>query len=132
MEKVLGLKKVALDGLIDNLLPKEAKSLGIKVSKDEVASSIEATPMFQKDGKFNFDQYQQLLRSNRMTAKDFEAGQEAEVVLKKVRQSIKDKAVVTDADTLAQYKKENDKVELEYVAYAPSDVLAEVKLMMQI
>lgn len=129
MEKVLGLKKVALDGLIDNLLAiKEAKSLGIKVSKDEVASSIEAMPMFQKDGKFNFDQYQQLLRSNRMTAKDFEAGQEAEVVLKKVRQSIKDKAVVTDADTLAQYKKENDKVELEFVAYAPSDVLAEVKV----
>jgi peptidyl-prolyl cis-trans isomerase D len=47
MEKMLGLKKVALDGLIDNLLAmKEAKSLGIKVSKDEVSNSIEAMPMF--------------------------------------------------------------------------------------
>lgn len=129
MEKMLNLKKVALDGLIDNLLAmKEAKSLGIKVSKDEVANSIEAMPMFQKDGKFSFDQYQQILKSNRMTAKDFEEGQEAEVILKKVRQSIKDKAVVTDADALAQYKKENDKLELEYVTYAPSDVMAEVKL----
>lgn len=129
MEKLLGLKKVALDSLIDNLLAmKEAKSLGIKVSKDDVASSIEAMPMFQKDGKFSFDQYQQVLKSNRMTAKDFEEGQEAEVSLKKVRQSIKDKAVVTDADALAQYKKDNDKLELEYVAYAPSDVAAEVKL----
>lgn len=63
-----------------------------------------------------------------MTAKDFEESQEAEVTLKKVRQSIKDKAVVTDADALAEYKKENDKLELEYVAYAPSDVAAEVKL----
>ena len=129
MEKTLGLKKVALDGLIDSLLAmKEAKSLGIKVSKDEIAASIEAMPMFQKDGKFNFDQYQQVLRSNRMTAKDFEEGQEAEVLLKKVRQAIRDKAVVTDADALAQYKKENDKLDLEYVAYAPSDVVAEVKL----
>ena len=129
MEKMLGLKKVALDGLIDNLLAmKAAKSLGIKVSKDEIASSIEAMPMFQKDGKFSFDQYQQVLQSNRMTAKDFEEGQEAEVTLKKVRQLIKDKAVVTDADALAQYKKDNDKLELEYVAYAPSDVAAEVKL----
>lgn len=129
MEKMLGLKKVALDGLIDNLLAmKEARSLGIKVSKDDVAASIEAMPMFQKDGKFNFDQYQQILKSNRMTARDYEEGQEAEVTLKKVRQSIKDKAVVTDADTLAQYKKENDKLDLEYVAYAPSDVAAEVKL----
>ncbi len=129
MEKMLGLKKVALDGLIDNLLAmKEAKSLGIKVSKEDVSNSIEAMPMFQKDGKFNFDQYQQVLKSNRMTAKDFEEGQEAEVTLRKVRQLIKDKAVVTDADALAQYKKENDKLELEYVAYAPSDVAAEVKL----
>lgn len=129
MEKLLGLKKVALDGLIDNLLAiKAAKQLGIKVSKDDVSASIEAMPMFQKDGKFSFDQYQQVLRSNRMTAKDFEESQEAEVTLKKVRQSIKDKAVVTDADALAEYKKENDKLELEYVAYAPSDVAAEVKL----
>ncbi len=129
MEKMLGLKKVALDGLIDNLLAmKEAKSLGIKVSKDEVSAAIEAMPMFQKDGKFNFDQYQQVLKSNRMTAKDFEEGQEAEVTLKKVRQTIKDKAVVSDADALAQYKKENDKLDLEYVAYAPADVAAEVKL----
>ncbi len=129
MEKMLGLKKVALDGLIDNLLAmKEAKSLGIKVSKDDVAASIEAMPMFQKDGKFNFEQYQQVLKSNRMTGKDFEDGQEAEVMLKKVRQSVKDKAVVTDADALAQYKKENDRLELEYVSYAPSDVAAEVKL----
>ena len=129
MEKMLGLKKVALDGLIDNMLAmKEARSLGIKVSKDDVSASIEAMPMFQKDGKFSFDQYQQLLKSNRMTAKDYEEGQEAEVILKKVRQLIKDKAVVTDADALAQYKKENDKLELEYVSYAPSDVAAEVKL----
>jgi peptidyl-prolyl cis-trans isomerase D len=129
MEKTLGLKKVALDGLIDNLLAmKEAKSLGIKVSKDEVSNAIEATSMFQKDGKFNFDQYQQILKSNRMTAKDFEEGQETEVTLKKVRQTIKDKAVVSDADALALYKKENDKIELEYVAYSPADVVAEVKL----
>lgn len=129
MEKMLGLKKIALDGLVDNLLVmKAAKDLGIKASKEEVASSIEAMPMFQKDGKFNFEQYQQILKSNRMTPKDFEEGQEADVILKKTRQSIKDKAVVTDADALAQYKKENDRLELEYVAYAPADVAAEVKL----
>lgn len=129
MEKMLGLKKVALDGLIDNFLAmKEAKSLGIKVSKDDISASIEAMPMFQRDGRFSFDQYQQVLKSNRMTAKDFEEGQEAEVILKKVQQLIKEKAVVTDADALAQYKKENDKLVLEYVSFAPADVAAEVTL----
>ncbi|MSN24917.1 MAG: peptidylprolyl isomerase [Geobacter sp.] len=129
MEKVLGLKKVALDGLIDNMLvAMESKTMNIKVSKEEISASIEAIPMFQKDGKFSFDQYQQVLKSNRMTAKDFEEGQEGELILKKTRQAIKDKATVTDADALAQFKKNNDKIELEYVAYSPSDVLSEVKL----
>ncbi len=129
MEKKLGLKKVALDGLIDNMLvAKESKNLGIKVSKEEVSSSIESMPMFQKDGKFSFEQYQQVLKSNRMTASDFEEGQEGELILMKTRQSVKDKAIVTDADALAQFKKENDKVDLEYVSYSPSDVMPEVKL----
>lgn len=129
MEKVLGLKKVALDGLIDNLLVmKEAKGMGIKVSKEDVTNAIAAMPTFQKDGAFNFDLYQQLLKNNRMTPKDFEEGQKNELILKKARQAIKDKAVVSDEDALAQFKKENDKIDLEYVSYAPSDVLGEVKL----
>ena len=129
MEKTLGLKKMALDTLIDNsLVTKEAKSMGIKVTKEEVADSIAALPTFQKDGAFSFDLYQQLLKSNRMTPKDFEAGQKSELTLKKARQTIKDKAAVTDADALAQFKKENDRIDLEYVAYAPADVTGEVKL----
>ena len=128
MEKMLGLKKVALDNLIDSLLVmKEAKSMGIKVSKDEVTAAISAMPMFQKDGAFSFDLYNQLLKSNRLTAKDYEEGQKGELLLKKTRQSIKDKVTVSDEDALAQYKKENDKLDLEYVSYSPAEVLAEVK-----
>jgi peptidyl-prolyl cis-trans isomerase D len=129
LEKVLGLKKVALDTLIDNrLILKESKSMGITVTKDEVAASIAALPTFQKDGAFSFDLYQQLLKSNRMTPTDFEDGQKLELTLKKARQAVKDKVVVSDEDALAQFKKENDRIDLEYVAYAPADVLGEVKL----
>ncbi len=129
MEKALGLKKVALDNLIDNVLVmKAAKTMDIKVSKDDVATAIAAMPAFQKDGAFSFDLYQQLLRSSRMTAKDFEEGQKIELTIKKARQAIKDKAAVSDDDALAQFRKENDRIELEYVGYAPSDVAAGVKL----
>lgn len=129
MEKMLGLKKTALDGLIDNVLVmKEAKGLGIKVSKDDVSNEIASMATFQKDGAFSFDLYQQLLKGNRMTPKDFEESIKNELILKKTRQAIKDKAVVTDEDALAQFKKENDKIDLEYVSYAPADVIGEVKL----
>ncbi len=129
MEKLLGLKKVALDSLIDNqLIIKEAKSMGIKVSKDDVANAISAMPMFQKDGKFDFNLYQQILKGSRITPNDFEEGQQSELVLKKARQAIKDKVTVSDEEALAQFKKENDKIDLDFVSYAPSDVIGEVKL----
>jgi peptidyl-prolyl cis-trans isomerase D len=129
MEKTLGLKKVALDTLIDNrLIMMEAKGMNIKVTKEDVAASIAAMPTFQKDGAFSFDLYQQLLKSNRMTPKDFEESQKMELTLVKARQTIKDKAVVTDEDALVQFKKKNDKIDLEYVAYAPTDVIGEVNL----
>lgn len=128
MEKMLGLKKVALDNLIDNqVIMKEARNMGIKVSMDEVSAAIAAMPMFQKDGAFNFDLYQQLLKSNRMTAKEFEEGQKGDLTLQKVRQSVKDKVTISDDEALTQYKKEHDKIELEYVAYVPSDVIGEIK-----
>lgn len=128
MEKMLGLKKVALDNLIDSyLIMKEAKSMGIKVSKDEIAASIEAMPSFQKDGRFDFNLYNQLLKGSRITPKEFEEGQKGELILKKARQAIKDKVIVSDEDALAQFKKENDRIDLEYVDYAPADVIGEVK-----
>lgn len=129
MEKALGLKRLALDSLIDNLLiRKEAASLGVKVSKEDVASAIEAMPTFQKGGRFDFDLYRQILRSSRITPKDFEAAQKNELILAKARQAIKDKATVSDGDALARYRLENDKLDLEYVSYAPADVIGEVKL----
>lgn len=128
LEKTLGLKKVALDNLIDNaLIMREARNMGIKVSKDEVSSAIAAMPTFQRDGKFDFNLYQQLLQSNRMTAKDFEEGQKNDLMRQKVVKGVKDKATVTDEEALAQYKKENEKIDLEYVAYAPSDVIGEIR-----
>lgn len=128
MEKMLNLKKVALDGLIDNsLILKEAGRMGIKVSKDDVSNTIAGMSIFQKNGAFNFDLYQQLLKSNRMSANDFEEGQKKELIIKKARQAIKDKAVVTDEDALNLFRKENDKIDLEYAAYAPSDMINEIK-----
>lgn len=129
MEKNLGIKKIALDSLIDNVLVlKEAKSLGVTVSKDEVAASIEATPTFQKNGKFDFKLYQQLLNGNRITPKDFETSQQTEITLIKARNVIKSKTTLADSELEAEFHKNNDKIELEAVSFAPTDVIGEVKV----
>jgi peptidyl-prolyl cis-trans isomerase D len=132
MEKQLGLKKVALDNLIDAvLMRKAAKKMNISVSKQEVSDAIAAIPAFQKNGAFDFQQYQQALRGNRMTPADFEKSQENELLIKKARKTIQDKVSVSDADAEAFYHKKNDKLTLQYMAITPESVLAEVKLTEQ-
>lgn len=128
MEKTLGLKKIALDNLINNrLILQEADKMGIKVSKDEVANSIASIPAFQQDGAFSFDLYQQLLKNNRITTNEFEEGQQKELILKKTLQTMKDKVVVSDGEALELFRKENDRITLEYSGFAPAEVIAEIK-----
>lgn len=129
LEKQLGVKKMALDNLVDALLiRKEAGRMGIKVSKEEVASAIATMPEFQKNGAFDFQQYQQLLKGSRITPNDFEASQKEELLIKKARQKIRDNAQVSDDEALQAFKKQRDKVDLQFVSYAPGDVRNEVKL----
>jgi peptidyl-prolyl cis-trans isomerase D len=129
MEKQLGIKKAALDNLIEALLVrKAAKKMGLSVSKDEVSTAIAAIPAFQKNGAFDFQQYQQTLRGNRMTPADFENAQENELLIKKARKTVQDKVTVSDADAEAYFHKKNDRLELDYVVITPESVTAEVKL----
>lgn len=129
VEKQLGIKKMALDNLIESALThKAAKKMGISVSKEEVSAAIEAVPAFQKNGAFDFQQYQQALKGSRMTTADFEASQKSELLIKKARKSIQDKATVSDTDAENYFHKNNDKIELQYTVVTPESVISEVKL----
>jgi len=129
LEKQLGLKKLAMENLInETLMHNEAERMGITVSKDEVINTIAAIPAFQKDGAFNAQLYQQLLQSKRMMPEAFENDVKEELLLKKARQKITDQVKVSDADALQVYKKQHDKVDLLFASFSPAGVKSEVKL----
>lgn len=129
LEKQMGLKKLTIDGLIDNaLIRKEAKKMGIKVSKDEVAAEIAKVPSFQKNGVFDFNQYQAALKASRMTPKAFEEAQEEELLVNKARAKITEGAQVSDQEILQAFKKQNDEVQLQYVSFSAADVKGDIKL----
>lgn len=132
IEKQLGIKQMALDNLIESVLVRKvARKMGISVSKEEISAAIEAVPAFQKNGVFDFQQYQQTLKGNRMTAADFEESQKNELIIKKARKSVQDKATVSDADAESYFHKRNDKLELQYMIITPEAVMADVKLSEQ-
>jgi peptidyl-prolyl cis-trans isomerase D len=129
MEKMLNLKKLAVDNLVDSALASsEAGRMGIKVSKDEIRNAIEAVPAFQKNGVFDFQQYQDLLKMNRMTPAKFEEAEEHDLLIQKARQQIQDKAVVSDDEALQAFRKKNDTIELSFAAFSPAELKNEVKL----
>lgn len=129
MEKQLGLKKIALENIVNTtLMRQEAKKMGIKISDDEVVKAIAAIPAFQRNGAFDSVLYQQVLMANRMTADNFEANQKDELLLKKARQKIMDQVTVTDEEALQAFRKRNDQVNLAFTSFSPAEVSAEVKL----
>lgn len=132
MEQQMGLKKMALDNLIDNaLIRNAAKEMGIEVSKNEVEKEIASIPAFQKDGAFNFQIYQDRLRGERMTPSAFEDSVKDELFIKKAKQKILDKAVVSDEEALQTFRKQNDKINMLFASFSPSAAKGEVKITEQ-
>jgi peptidyl-prolyl cis-trans isomerase D len=129
MEKQLGLKKLAIENVVNTaLMRNEAKRTGVTVSKEEVINAIAAIPAFQKDGAFNAQIYHQLLQANHLTPQVFEEGLKEELLLKKVRQQVMDRVSVSDAEALQIFKKQRDRVELSFVSFSPAGVKPLVKL----
>jgi peptidyl-prolyl cis-trans isomerase D len=129
IEQQLGLKKKALDNLIDNALVRnEAAKMGIEVTKEEVEKEIAAIPAFQKDGAFNFQLYQQRLRGERMTPSYFEDSIREELLIRKTKEKVIGKAAVTDEEALRAFRKQNDKINLSFASFSPDEVRGEVKL----
>jgi peptidyl-prolyl cis-trans isomerase D len=127
LEKLLNLRKSTLDNMISRvLIRQEAKKMGIKVSNDELVAAIDKMPYFQKDGVFDKNIYQQLLKTNHLTPSAFENGIREDLMISKAGKSVADKVTLTDQDLLLYFRKTNDKIDLQYVSYSPAEVRSSV------
>lgn len=121
LEKQLNLEQQALNQLIDRaLLLQQAEQLGLSVSRQEIVDAIAAVPAFQVNGVFNKQQYLQVLSYQRMTADQFEAMQEQDLLIDKARQQLRGDVSVTDADIEEEFRRQNEKVSLKFLRFAPA------------
>lgn len=102
--EVAALKKQVLERLIDNaILEKTAKDMGINVSIEEIAASIQRQPYFTgDDGKFDRNRYMKVLQDNQLTPDEFEAAQGQQILLQKIH-AILDDSMLYTSDDLAEY-----------------------------
>jgi peptidyl-prolyl cis-trans isomerase D len=119
--KALGLKRQALDQLIDRqLMMAEAKRLNLSVSDDELAASIKGIEGFQTAGVFDRRRYEYVLDRNHMTVEEFEALQKEALLVDKLRSFIVANARVSDLEARQWYDWNNAAIDIEFVAFSPN------------
>ncbi len=123
----LGIAEQVLQGMISGrIVQGEAAKLKLKVSVDELQDAIRAYAAFQRDGRFiGTEEYERLLAYNRMTVLDFENSLRKDLLAEKLKEMVTAGQVI-DIDTLREdYRKENDKAELDYIAFKVDEIKEE-------
>ena len=125
--QTLNLKDQTLEQLIDmRLMAAEAHRIGMTVSDDEVRASITALPAFQAYGSFSPERYRRVLRSFRMTPREFEDDQRTQLLTEKFRDFILDTVEVSDSELRDMFAARQDTVNLRFVKIASAALLDEV------
>lgn len=122
LAKQLGVPKQVLDQLVNTeLLAQEAERKGIAPSDDEVREILRKNPDFQKDGRFDFERYREVLRDYyRRTDVDFESDLRRRLSANKLLDVVESAAVVSDDEVRARFYKEHDRAKATLVRFLPS------------
>ena len=116
MLKQMDLKNMAYDSLLGReIVISKAGDFKMQVSDDEVRQAIMAIPALLTEGKFDKNKYNQLLRFNKMTAEDFEAGQKVSLAAAKIKNIILEGIKVSDKEAFDLYSMQNQKINLQFV-----------------
>lgn len=112
--KSLQLDQVALNQLTQReLLLQEAEKYQLRVSDEELVSTIQDIPQFQRNNRFAPDVYQQTLARARLTPQEFEEQTEKGLLVDKLELLIKQTVRVSDQEVLEDYTAQNEKIEVE-------------------
>lgn len=125
--KNINLRQEALDRIIERrLLTAEARHIGLVVSDDTLQNEIAKQAAFQTDGRFDFERYQELLRSNNMFPADYEASMRASMTQDGLRRMIDQGVQVSEDEARHAYDLRNQKIVLAYVEIPYQQFISQV------
>lgn len=99
------LREQVLDALVESkLIAQWAEDQGLLVSDPQLAAAIQAAPVFQKDGEFSDEQYQQVLMNNGFSVARFEYEQRQFLIENQFKGLLSNSAfaTATEVEQLAQ------------------------------
>jgi len=107
------MKKMVVEGLIEReLLERDAHDQGYRFGNERLARMIRELPYFQTDGRFDSRLYENLLRRQGLTTRDFETMRRAEVLTMQIQAGLADSGIVTagEVDNLVRLLKQEREV----------------------
>ena len=109
----------AFDQIVDKvLLAQTGEDLGFRVSDIEVGKDIVESPSFQVEGRFDKDYYKRVVQYYyKMSIGRYEDKRKGEMAGERILSLLRDGAVVSDELAFADWKLENEKVNLSFVKY---------------
>lgn len=102
----------------------EAQRLGFQVSDRDLATALRSMPF----GNLPADQYQQYVEQQMgMTVPAFEENVRAANFQDEIEMIVIEGIIVTPAEAEAEYRRRNEKIKVDYVGFAPTKMLADIK-----
>jgi len=120
----------ALDQLIDEkMLALEATRMGLSVSDQEHADLLKklVPTAFTGDTFIGYDRYSAEVQARfQMTVPEFETEVKGALLQQKFQQLVTDGITATDDEVQEEFRRENEKIKLDYVVIKPEDLLSKV------
>jgi peptidyl-prolyl cis-trans isomerase D len=121
-----------LDQLIyDRSLELEADRLGLRVTDEEHADLLRklVPAAFNGDAFIGMDRYTTEVQTRfQMTVPEFESEVKKELLQQKFQQLVTDGITASDEEVRAEFRRENEKIKLDYVVIKPDDLQSKVEV----
>lgn len=119
---------VADQAIRRKLLLQEAKKNKIEVGNVEVIDYIKNFPQCQTGGKFDPKKYNEFIENFKENEIYFIEKVKEELLLEKLNNLILSSVKITKEEFFEDYKKKNEKINLKYLCFLPTDFTTEVKI----
>ena len=102
--------------------------MGLAISDDELAGSIQRMMAPQMGGKFDKNLYAATLQERGFTIPQFENFLRVNMLAARYDEIASQSLIVTDAEAQKEYQRENEKVALQFIQFSPKDFTKKVNI----